>query len=90
VKAVEERLQRRTAMNTQWKFLAHFLTGALAIISVAPASRAQNLDVMGAINVSFASETGYQHFAPGRYTVRMDSPDWTAPQSMELAALELR
>jgi hypothetical protein len=46
-------------MNTSWKYLAHFLTAALALVTVAPASRAQNLNVMGAVNVPFAFETGY-------------------------------
>jgi hypothetical protein len=61
-------------MNTQWKFLAHFLTGALAILSVAPASRAQNPSVIGTTNVAFAFETTYPQFAAGPYTLRMDSP----------------
>jgi hypothetical protein len=52
-------------MNTQWKFLAHFLTGALAILSVAPASRAQNPSVIGTTKVALAFEGAYQHFAPG-------------------------
>ncbi len=60
-------------MNTSSKILAHFLTAALAIVSLAPASRAQNLNVGGAINVPFAFETGYKHFAPGRYTIHMES-----------------
>ena len=60
-------------MNTSWKILAHFLTATLAIVSLAPASRAQNPNVMGAINVPFAFETGSQHFAPGRYTIRVES-----------------
>lgn len=60
-------------MNTSYKYLAHFLTAALALVSLAPASRAQNLNVRGAINVPFAFETGHKHFAPGRYTIQMES-----------------
>jgi hypothetical protein len=60
-------------VNTSYKFLAHFLTAALAIVSLSPSSRAQNLNVTGAINVPFAFETGYKHFAPGRYTIHMES-----------------
>ncbi len=60
-------------MNTSYKMLAHFLTAALAIVSLQPTSRAQNLSVRGAINVPFAFETGYKHFAPGRYTIHMES-----------------
>jgi hypothetical protein len=60
-------------MNTSWRYLAHFLTAALLLVTVAPASRAQNPNAIGAVNVPFAFETGHQHFAPGRYTIRMES-----------------
>jgi hypothetical protein len=60
-------------MNTSYKMLAHFLAAALAIVSLQPTSRAQNLSVRGAIHVPFAFETGYRNFAPGRYTIHMES-----------------
>jgi hypothetical protein len=76
-------------MNTTWKFLAHFLTAALAIVSLAPASRSQNLNVQGVVNVPFAFETGYQHYAPGRYTIRMESSNILSIHGTRISGLVL-
>lgn len=40
-------------MNNSYKFLAHFLTGALAILSFAPASRVQVQALPGAVELPF-------------------------------------
>ena len=61
-------------MSTPRKFRAAVFTAVLAVVSLAPASQAQNRT--GArVNVPFAFETGHQHFAPGMYTISMETTD---------------
>jgi hypothetical protein len=60
------------------KFRATVFTAVLAVISLAPASEAQNQAAGGTVNVPFAFETGYQHFEPGVYTIRMETPNIAA------------
>jgi hypothetical protein len=40
-------------MNNSYKFVAHFLTAALAILSYAPASRVQGQDLTGTVELTF-------------------------------------
>lgn len=62
-------------MNTPsiWKFRATVFTAVLAVVSMAPALQAQDHKVGGTIHVPFAFETGGKHFAPGWYTIRMET-----------------
>jgi hypothetical protein len=57
------------------KFHAAVFTAILGVISLAPASHAQDHKVGGTINVPFAFETGGRQFAPGLYTIRMETTD---------------
>lgn len=57
------------------KFHAAVVTAILAVVSLAPASHAQDHKLGGTVNVPFAFEAGGQHFAPGSYTIRMETPD---------------
>jgi hypothetical protein len=62
-------------MNTPRKLRAAVFTAVLAVVSLAPALQAQNHAVGARVNVPFAFETGRQHFAPGMYTISMETPD---------------
>jgi hypothetical protein len=62
-------------MNTPRKFRAAVFTAVLAVVSLAPASQAQNRTASARVNVPFAFETGRQHFAPGMYTISVQTPD---------------
>jgi hypothetical protein len=62
-------------MNTPRKFRAAVFTAVLAVVSLAPASQAQNHSLGARVNVPFAFETGRQHFAPGMYTISMGTTD---------------
>jgi hypothetical protein len=57
------------------KFRATVFTAVLAVISLAPASQAQDPAAGGIVNVPFAFETGNQHFEPGLYKIRMETPN---------------
>jgi hypothetical protein len=61
-------------MNTPRNFRAAVFTAVLAVVSLAPASQAQNRTVGARVKVPFAFETGRQHFAPGMYTISMETP----------------
>jgi hypothetical protein len=64
-------------MNTPsiHKFRATVFAAVLGIVSLAPASYAQDHKMGGAVNVPFAFEAGGQQFAPGSYNIRMETPD---------------
>jgi hypothetical protein len=47
----------------------------LAVVSLAPASHAQDQTAFGKVNVPFAFETGLHHFEPGTYTISMETPN---------------
>jgi hypothetical protein len=51
------------------------LTAVFAVVSLAPASQAQDQKIGGMVNVPFAFETGYQHFEPASYAIRLESPN---------------
>lgn len=52
------------------------LAAVLAVVSLAPAaSHAQDQAIGGQVNVPFGFETEYQHFAPGLYSIRMETPN---------------
>ena len=57
------------------KFRATVFTAVLAAISLAPAAQAQDSAAGGIVNVPFAFETGNQHFEPGVYKIRMETPN---------------
>jgi hypothetical protein len=59
-------------------FRATAFAAVLAVVSLAPASHAQDQKAVGVVNVPFAFETGYRHFEPGSYTIRMESPNIVA------------
>jgi hypothetical protein len=59
-------------------FRATAFAAVLAVVSLAPASHAQDQRAVGIVNVPFAFETGYHHFEPGSYTIRMESPNIVA------------
>jgi hypothetical protein len=56
------------------KFSATVFTAVLAVVSLAPALQAQD-QAAGTVNVPFAFETGNHHFAPGAYTIRVETPN---------------
>jgi hypothetical protein len=55
------------------KFRATVFTALLAVVSMAPSLQAQDHKVGGTIHVPFAFETGDKHFAPGWYTISMET-----------------
>jgi hypothetical protein len=55
------------------KFRAILLAVVVAGAPLSPASHAQELEGAVVVNVPFTFENGSQHFAAGRYTIRMDS-----------------
>ena len=57
------------------KFRATVFTAVLAVVSLAPASQAQDQKIGGMVNVPFAFETAYQHFEPASYAIRLQSPN---------------
>jgi hypothetical protein len=59
-------------------FRATAFAAVLAVVSLAPASHAQDQKAVGMVNVPFAFETGYHHFEPGSYTIGMESPNIVA------------
>ncbi len=62
-------------MSTPRKFRAAVFTAVLAVASLAPALQAQDHIAGARVNVPFAFDTGRQHFAPGMYTISMETPD---------------
>ncbi len=60
------------------KFRATAFAAVLAVVSLAPVSHAQGQTTVGKVNVPFAFETGYHHFAPGTYTISMESANIVA------------
>src|ERR1700677_2146471 len=67
---------RRTAMSTLSisKFRAGLFAAVLAVAPLSPALHGQDVGMIAKMNVPFAFETASgHHFAPGVYSVRMDS-----------------
>jgi hypothetical protein len=58
------------------KFRATVFTAVLAVVSLAPAVQAQDHKMTGTVNVPFAFATGNHHFAPGLYTISMETPNF--------------
>ena len=57
------------------KFRAGLFAAVLAVAPLSPALHGQDVGMVAKINVPFAFETASgHHFAPGVYSVRMDSP----------------
>jgi hypothetical protein len=63
-------------MNTPslLKFRASIFTAVLAVATLVPALHAQDANMAGKANVPFAFETANQHFEPGSYIIRMETP----------------
>jgi len=60
--------------SMMWKVPAGLIAAVLAVASSAPAAQAQGLGFAARMNVPFAFQTASgQHFAPGIYTIRMNS-----------------
>jgi hypothetical protein len=61
--------------SMMWKVPAGLIAAVLAVASSAPAAQAQGPGFAARMNVPFAFQTASgQHFAPGIYTIRMNSP----------------
>jgi hypothetical protein len=57
------------------KFRAGLFAAVLAVAPLSPALHAQDVGMIGKMNVPFAFETtSGHHFNPGVYSIRMDSP----------------
>ena len=60
--------------SMMWKVPAGLIAAVLAVASSAPAAQAQGPGFAARMNVPFAFQTASgQHFAPGIYTIRMNS-----------------
>ena len=57
------------------KFRATACAAILAVVSLAPASQAQDQTAFGRVNVPFAFETSLHHFKPGTYTISKETPN---------------
>ena len=56
------------------KFRVSIFAAVLAFVSLSPASHAQDVGMIGQVNVPFAFETGSgHHFDAGVYTIRMEN-----------------
>jgi hypothetical protein len=55
------------------KYCAGLFAAVLIVASSAPIAQAQDARTTGQVNVPFAFETAHQHFAPGVYTIRLES-----------------
>jgi len=64
--------KRRTAMNTTSKFRSSLFAGVLAVVASSPMTQAQDVGMLGTVNVPFAFETASQHFTAGVYKIRME------------------
>jgi hypothetical protein len=60
------------------KYCAALFAAVLVVASSAPTAQAQNSGTVGQVNVPFAFETVHQHFAPGVYTIRLETPNLVA------------
>jgi hypothetical protein len=60
-------------MNTTSKFRASLFAGVLAVAASSPMTHAQDVGMLGQVNVPFAFETASQHFTAGVYKIRMEN-----------------
>jgi hypothetical protein len=60
-------------MHTPAKFRTSLLAGVLAVVASSPMTQAQDVGMMGQVNVPFAFETASQHFTAGVYKIRMEN-----------------
>ncbi len=60
-------------MNPTSKFRASLFAGVLAVAASSPMTQAQDVGMLGQMNVPFAFETGSQHFTAGVYKIRMEN-----------------
>jgi len=59
-------------MNTTSKFRTSLFAGVLAVVASSPMTQAQDVGMLGQVNVPFAFETASQHFTAGVYKIRME------------------
>jgi hypothetical protein len=59
-------------MNKTSKFRTSLFAGVLAVVASSPMAQAQDVGMLGQVNVPFAFETASQHFAAGVYQIRME------------------
>ena len=60
-------------MNTPSKFRASLFAGVLAVVASSPMTQAQDVGMLGQVNVPFAFEIASQHFTSGVYKIRMEN-----------------
>jgi hypothetical protein len=60
-------------MNTTSKFRSSLFAGVLAVVASSPMTQAQDVGVLGQVNVPFAFEIASQHFTAGVYEIRMEN-----------------
>jgi hypothetical protein len=60
-------------MHTTSKFRTSLLAGVLAVIASSPMTQAQDVGMVGQVNVPFAFEIASQHFTAGVYKIRMEN-----------------
>jgi hypothetical protein len=60
-------------MNTPSKFRASLFAGVLAVAASSPMTQAQDVGMLGQVNVPFAFEIASQHFTAGVYKIRMEN-----------------
>ena len=60
-------------MNTPSKFRASLFAAALAVVAISPATRAQDVGMLGQVNVPFAFAIASEHFTAGVYKIQMEN-----------------
>lgn len=60
-------------MHTSSKFRSSLFAGVLAVVASSPMTQAQDVGILGQMNVPFAFETASQHFTAGVYKIRMEN-----------------
>jgi hypothetical protein len=76
-------------MNTPSKFRASLFAAVLAVVASSPMTQAQDVGMLGQVNVPFAFETASQHFTAGVYKIRMENEHILRVQGNSGSALVL-